>query len=191
MKLYTGTGDDGTTGMFGGDRVGKDHPRIEAYGSVDELNALIGLAVAVGPPADAPARTLPEILGKVQSRLFDLGADLATPQGGKHEGKVRRVSDADVREVESWIDAVDAENEPLRSFVLPAGSELSARLHVARTVCRRAERRVVNLSRSEPVNRMVVVYLNRVSDLLFAMARRANALAGVNDVPWRPGEQEA
>ena len=183
MKLYTRTGDDGTTGLFGGTRVDKDHPRVEAYGTVDELNACLGLA-ACCRPTDAWGRRLLEILGQVQSRLFDIGADLATPPGSKHEEKIERISADHVREAETWIDRIDSENDPVRNFILPGGTELAGRLHLARAVCRRAERRLVNLNRSEPVNTQTLIYLNRLSDLLFAMARRANKEAGVADVEW-------
>jgi cob(I)alamin adenosyltransferase len=185
MKLYTRSGDDGTTGLFGGARVAKSHPRVEAYGGVDELNACIGLAVAALPAADA--LFLP-ILTAIQSRLFDLGADLATPPQSKHESKVRRLSAEDVAEAERWIDDIEAGNAPLAAFILPGGTELAARLHFARTVCRRAERAMVHLGHSEDVNPHALVYMNRVSDLLFAMARRANKDAGVSDVPWRSAQ---
>jgi cob(I)alamin adenosyltransferase len=187
MRLYTRTGDDGTTGLFSGERVNKDHPRIEAYGTVDELNACLGMVASGCDRATAFGRRLHEIVTELQSRLFDIGADLATPQGARNESKVERIDDALVAESERWIDEVDGGNAPLRAFVLPGGTELAARLHVARTVCRRAERLMVALSHSEPVNGAAIRYVNRVSDLLFAAARRANTEAGVADVPWRPG----
>jgi cob(I)alamin adenosyltransferase len=187
MKLYTRTGDDGTTGLFGGDRVGKDDPRVEAYGTVDELNAALGLAAAACA-SDRPGQIrLSEIIAELQSRLFDLGADLATPQTSKHRTKIVPIDAKDVSTVEAWIDEIEAGNEPMRSFILPGGTEPAARLHAARTVCRRAERRVISLARIESINEELVKYLNRVGDLLFAMARRANAEAGVDDIPWRPG----
>ena len=158
--------------------------RVEAYGSVDELNAQIGLAAAAPPPPGDFADLLAEILTALQNRLFDLGADLATPHDSPHASKVRRVKESDVTQAEGWIDAVEAGNDPMDQFVLPGGTELAARLHAARTACRRAERRVVNLSRSGPVNEHAVKLLNRVGDLLFALARRANKAAGVPDVPW-------
>jgi len=186
MKLYTRTGDDGTTGLFGGDRVRKDHPRVEAYGAVDEANAAIALAAAACDPTRAVQRRIADILTTIESRLFDLGADLATPADSKHADKVARLSDADIRDAEHWIDEIDSGNAPMKTFVLPGGSELAARLHVARTICRRAERVTVALSRAEPVTPQAVIFINRLSDLLFAMARRANADIGVNDVPWTP-----
>ena len=184
MKLYTRSGDDGDTGLFGGGRVRKDHLRVEAYGTVDELNAAIGSAAAACDPASPVQQRLAEILTQLQSRLFDLGADLATPEGTEHEAKIVRIGPEHVAAAEAWIDEIDADNEPMRSFILPGGTEAAAWLHVARTVCRRAERRVVALEREAPINRQTIIYLNRVGDLLFAMARRANADAGVEDVPW-------
>ncbi len=186
MRLYTRTGDDGTTGLFSGQRVSKDHPRIEAYGTVDELNAALGI-VAVACDSSKPfGRRLLEILPQAQSRLFDLGADLATPEGANNESKIARIQAGQVEEAERWIDEVDNQNAPLRSFVLPGGCELAARLHVARTVCRRAERLMVALSHSEPVNPLAIQYVNRISDFLFAASRLANKVAGVPDVPWTP-----
>lgn len=190
MKLYTRTGDDGTTGLFGGGRVSKDHPRVEAYGTVDELNASIGAAAAACDPAIPLHQRMLIIFRELQSRLFDIGADLATPQGNKHEAKILRMTDQHIAEVEQWIDEIDAGNTPMKHFVLPGGTELAARLHLARTICRRAERKMVRLSHSESVNADAIVYVNRVSDLLFAMARRANREANVPDVPWTPAKNE-
>ncbi|HMN96090.1 MAG TPA: cob(I)yrinic acid a,c-diamide adenosyltransferase [Phycisphaerales bacterium] len=186
MKLYTRTGDDGTTGLFSGARVSKDHPRIEAYGTVDELNSSLGLAIAACDPGRAFESRLAEILGEIQSRLFDIGADLATPEGSANESRIVRIDDDHVAESERWIDEVDGGNLPMRHFVMPGGTELAARLHLARTICRRAERLVVSLSHVEPVGTASIRYLNRVSDLLFACARRANREAGVADLPWKP-----
>jgi cob(I)alamin adenosyltransferase len=190
MKLYTRTGDDGTTGLFGGDRVEKDDPRVGAYGTIDELNATVGVAVAACDTTSDRARRYVEILTTVQSRLFDIGADLATPPGSKHADKVARFADAHVAVIEGWIDEVDEGNPPMTHFVLPGGTEVAARLHLARAVCRRAERRVVTLGHAAEVTPGILVYLNRLSDLLFAMARAANADANVPDVPWIPGETE-
>ena len=185
MKLYTRTGDDGTTGLFSGARVGKDHPRIEAYGTVDELNSTLGVVAAACGTAGFEGR-LREIVAQLQSRLFDIGADLATPEGARNEARIVRISDANVAEAEAWIDEIDDANLPMRHFVMPGGTELAARLHVARCVCRRAERLMVALSHSEPVTPAAIRYVNRVSDLLFAASRRANKEAGVEDVPWIP-----
>jgi cob(I)alamin adenosyltransferase len=184
MGLYTRSGDDGGTGLFGGERVGKEHPRVEAYGTIDELNAALGLALAAATPGRPLHARLLAILASVQARLFDLGADLATPADSPHRDKVGTLTDAAVHEVESWIDEIDGGNEPLRRFVLPGGCELAARLHTARTICRRAERRIVVLARISDVSPSVVPYVNRLGDLLFAMARRANSDAGVPDVTW-------
>ena len=189
MDLYTRTGDDGTTGLFGAGRVGKDAPRVEAYGGVDEANAHIGSAV-VACAADERFAEVGEMLRSLQSRLFDLGADLATPPGSPGSDKITRMTNAHAAELEGWIDRMDEGNEPLRAFVLPGGTEVAARLHLARTAVRRAERRTVALSRCDGVGTPVIVFLNRASDLLFAMARRANNAAGVPDVPWTPSRGE-
>ena len=189
MKLYTRTGDDGTTGLFSGTRVSKDHPRIEAYGTVDEFNAVVGMVMSACR-RDVPfeARLL-EIFAQVQSRLFDIGADLATPEGANNSSKILRIDEDHVQEVEGWIDEIDSANPPLRAFVMPSGCELAARLHLARTVCRRAERLMVSLAQLEPVGTGPLRYMNRLSDLLFAMARRANHHAGVGNVPWIPARR--
>jgi len=180
MKLYTKRGDDGGTDLFGGGRVGKDSPRVEAYGAVDELNSHIGLAVVA-----CGHELIGGVLRALQARLFELGADLATPRVVAKADKVARIGAGQIAEAEGWIDAAWAPLAPMKNFVLPGGSELAARLHVARAVCRRAERACVALLRSDPtVGGDVLVYLNRLSDLLFALARRANQLDGVEDVPW-------
>lgn len=188
MKLYTRTGDDGTTGLFSGARVSKDHPRIEAYGTVDEANASIGVAMAACRPSEPFEARVLDILTQVQSRLFDIGADLATPEGGNNSDRIMRVDESHVAEVERWIDEIDGANEPLRTFVMPSGCEIAARLHLARTICRRAERLMVSLSHVEPVGAGPMRYMNRLSDMLFAMARRANAVSGAGDIPWRPSK---
>ncbi len=182
MKLYTRRGDTGLTDLYGGRRVSKDSLRVEAYGTVDELNSLIGL-VRCSP---GPASVL-DPLASVQNRLFEIGADLATPEaaGGERAARaVPRVGDDHVAELEVWIDDASNAAPAMTHFVLPGGTELAARLHVARCVCRRAERFCVALAHAEPITEAVVIYLNRLSDLLFAMARRANAQGGVADVPW-------
>lgn len=187
-KLYTRSGDDGTTGLFGGGRVLKNHPRVEAYGTVDELNAAIGWCIAGvdGPRRSAVFDRFRAILTTLQSQLFDLGADLATPEHSKQQAKIHRIDESHVAEIESWIDEIDSANPPMKHFVLPGGTELAARLHIARTICRRAERAMVGLHQAEPMNPQTIIYINRISDLLFAMARRANKEAGVADVPWVP-----
>ena len=170
MPLYTRTGDDGTTGLYGGGRIEKDSVRMHAVGDVDELNAGIGLVAS-------------EKLQPLQALLFELGADLATPPPST---VVRRLSDDDIARLETWIDQVDGENDPLRTFVLPGGSDISARLHLARAVCRRAERSVTALHRDGGCSTETLVVLNRISDFLFAMARSENKMAGVDDIPWIP-----
>jgi len=178
MKIYTKTGDDGETGLFGGPRVRKNSPRIEAYGTVDELNAVVGLVRAQGAPAD-----LDELLAKIQNELFDLGAQLATPDPAKFG--IAGATDAHVVGLEGAIDRFEAELESLKQFILPGGTAAAAALHLARTVCRRAERCVVTLAEAEPISPTAVIYLNRLSDLLFVLARAANRQAGLADVPWR------
>jgi len=181
MKIYTRTGDQGDTGLFGGGRVSKSHPRVEAYGEVDELNAAIGLArsIELMPRID-------EVLVPLQRDLFAIGALLATPDRDKMKGQLEKASidEARIRELERAIDQGDSELEPLRSFILPGGTPKAAALHVARTVCRRAERRVIAISPEEGIPPIVVVYLNRLSDLLFTLARVANARAGAGEVTW-------
>ena len=179
MKLYTKRGDDGHTDLIGGVRVSKNHLRVGAYGAVDELNATIGLALA-----DCTIDAINDGLITVQCRLFDLGADLATPS--PDHSPASRLNKGHVSELESQIDAASDQLEPLRNFILPGGTVLAARLHIARTVCRRAERQVVELAEHEALDPLATVYLNRLADLLFAQARLANAKAGVADVPWLP-----
>ena len=176
MKLYTKQGDDGDTGLIGGRRVPKCDLRVACYGDVDETNAAIGLAIAHCD--DGQVR---DWLTQIQSDLFVLGGELATPAGASPPTSIAQDGP---RRLEGWIDVACEQVAPLRQFVLPGGSPLAAHLHVARTVCRRAERAVVALSKSEPVSATSIVYLNRLSDLLFALARLANARAGVPDVPW-------
>lgn len=176
MKIYTRTGDAGDTGLWGGLRVAKDSLRVHAYGSVDEANAAIGVARAGG--ADAQ---LDQLLAQLQDQLFVLGSDLATPG---EAASIPRIGAAEVGQLEQLIDALERELEPLRQFILPGGCAVAASLHSARTICRRAERWAVGLAREEPVNPQALVYLNRLSDLLFVLARSANARAGVADVPW-------
>lgn len=180
MKLYTRQGDDGSTGLFGNKRVDKDSIRVNAYGDVDELNSFIGHAIA-GCDFDE----IKSVLICVQNRLFDVGADLSTPADADPEGKVTRIDSSHIGELESMIDASSDPLPPLRVFVLPGGTELASRLHVARTVCRRAERATVALSKVASNIGDVVIFLNRLSDLLFALGRRANQLANVEDVPWQ------
>lgn len=183
MKIYTRTGDAGDTALFGGGRVSKDHHRVAAYGTVDELNACIGWAVAT--VADAEVR---DRLSQIQHDLFALGAVLASvpPQDDRPRPKgVPDVPSARIAQMEVWMDDADEELPPLRAFILPGGSPGAAALHLARTVCRRSERAVVHLATLEPVEEGLVVYLNRLSDLLFTFARLENHRAGVGDVEWK------
>lgn len=182
MGLYTRFGDQGETALSDGSRVWKDDIRVSAYGAVDELNTVIGWARV---PA---AGTTAERLLAVQRDLFAMGAQLAAPPSSPRSASVPRISPEDCRRLESWVDEASGQVEPLRRFVLPGGCELSARLHMARTVCRRAERAVVSLARVQQVAQEDVVYLNRLGDLLFAWARLANHEAGCPDVPWIPEE---
>jgi cob(I)alamin adenosyltransferase len=180
VKLYTKTGDDGTTGLFGGARVPKASRRVDAYGSVDETNAAIGVARATGlDPA------MEGVLELVQRDLFTLGAELACVPDRVSKLNMTLLGGADIERLERAIDEADAACPPLKAFVLPGGSAQAAALHLARTVCRRAERAVLSLD-DAPARGELVVYLNRLSDLLFALARWANVVAGVSDVPWAP-----
>lgn len=180
MKIYTKTGDRGETGLFGGTRVLKSDPRVEAYGDVDELNSVLGV-VRTERFDDA----VDDLLGLVQRELFDVGAELATAPDEADRLPATPVGDEAIARLEAAIDRADSELSALTTFVLPGGSRVAALLHVARCVCRRAERRVVALSREQAVRPEVVRYLNRLSDLLFTLARLANHRAGVPDVPWR------
>jgi len=181
MRIYTRTGDAGDTGLFGGGRVSKAHPRVEAYGDVDELNAALGLArsIEMMPRID-------EVLAPVQRDLFSLGALLATPRPEKVREQLEkaRLDERRIAELERAIDDGEAELEPLTAFILPGGTPKSAALHLARTVCRRAERRVIALAEDVEIPPIVVQYLNRLSDLLFVLARVANRRAGAAEVTW-------
>lgn len=181
MKIYTRTGDAGDTGLFGGGRVPKDDDRVQAYGDVDELNAAIGFARAI--------ESLPridEVLVSVQRDLFGIGALLATPDPDRMRQQLAkaRVDDGRISELERAIDDGERELEPLRAFVVPGGTPKAAALHVARTVCRRAERRAVHLAREVEIPSLVVIYLNRLSDLLFVLARVAGRRGGAGEVTW-------
>src|SRR5262245_2455575 len=179
VKIYTRTGDDGSTGLLGSGRVRKDDARVEAYGSVDELNAALGVARAL----DAQAWLAAEIDG-IQAKLFALGAELAATNAAAL-ASVERIADDDVAALERLIDRLEAELPPLRNFILPGGSALGAALHFARTVCRRAERRLVTLQAGAAVEPLLVRYLNRLADLLFVMARWCNRRAGVAEQEWK------
>jgi cob(I)alamin adenosyltransferase len=181
MPIYTRTGDAGTTGLFGGGRVPKDHARVAAYGDVDELNATIGLARTT-----SPADLADPLLESIQRDLFSLGGQLASPEPAKVAKALERafLSPERIREFEMVMDAADQEIGPLTAFILPGGAPKAAMLHLARTVCRRAERSVVALARESEVPELFLAYLNRLSDLLFTLARLANHRAGVGDVEW-------
>ena len=203
MKIYTRTGDSGLTGLFGGPRVSKDDLRIEAYGTADELNSVLGTARAalsahMPGPFDEPERTgeaksgsttrghwardLDAWLERIQNELFDLGADLATPLEAK--AKVHRLEQDWIDALEADIDALEKDLSPLTAFILPGGSDVASNLHMARTVCRRAERRVISLAKRDDINMQCAVYLNRLSDALFVAARLANHRMGIKDHAW-------
>jgi cob(I)alamin adenosyltransferase len=181
MSIYTKTGDEGDTGLFGGGRVPKDHPRVSAYGDVDELNSAVGVVRAT-----QPIEFFDPLLESVQRDLFAIGGHLATPDPERVARALEKaaLSEDRVAEFERTIDAADQELPPLRAFVLPAGTPKAAALHLARTVCRRAERSVVRLGQEAEVHPVFIVYLNRLSDLLFTLARLANHRAGTGDVTW-------
>jgi cob(I)alamin adenosyltransferase len=182
-RIYTKTGDQGDTALGDGTRVPKDYPRVAAFGTVDELNSVLGLLLA--HQADLPEA---ELLRGIQNELFDVGADLCAPLPPKGEADPRlRIQPSQAERLEKAIDRLNASLQPLKSFVLAGGSIGAAWCHLARTVCRRAERDVVALARSEPVNPQVVIYLNRLSDFLFVLARVLNA-NGSLDVLWVPGK---
>ncbi|MGZ8391982.1 MAG: cob(I)yrinic acid a,c-diamide adenosyltransferase [Gemmatimonadales bacterium] len=181
MKIYTRTGDTGETALFGGGRVPKDHPRVAAYGDVDELNSVLGLVRAT-----EPAALFDPLLESIQRDLFAIGGHLATPDPERVRKALEKatLSPDRVSEFERTMDDADRELPPLKAFVLPAGTPKASALHLARTVCRRAERSVVHLAHQSDVPELFVVYLNRLSDLLFTLARLANRRAGVTDVTW-------
>jgi cob(I)alamin adenosyltransferase len=183
MKIYTRTGDGGETALFGGGRVSKDHPRVIAYGAVDELNSVLGWALAEIGPGDTTAR-----LARVQHDLFALGAALATPPArpNRRRPETPGLPGPRIAEMEGWMDDMDGVLPPLERFVLPGGARGAAALHVARTVCRRAERAVVTLAMAEALEPEILAYLNRLSDLLFVCARFENARSGIADLPWEP-----
>jgi cob(I)alamin adenosyltransferase len=180
MKIYTKTGDRGETGLFGGPRVSKDAPRIEAYGTVDELNSVLGVVRAQSVQSDIDV-----LLGQIQNELFALGAQLATPDPTAHHTAM--IGPPQIAALEGAIDRFEKRLDPLKQFILPGGIPAAAQLHFARTVCRRAERRLVTLvhQSAEPIADDLVIYLNRLSDLLFVLARSANHAAGYPDVPWQ------
>lgn len=184
MKIYTKRGDQGETALFGGGRVPKSHPRVTAYGTVDELNSAVGLALVQITDTEVRAR-----LALVQHDLFTIGASLATPPGARPA--VPDIPKRRIDDMERWMDEADSALEPLREFILPGGAPGAAQLHFVRTVCRRAERHVVALAQEDAVDEAVLRYLNRLSDLLFVFARLENARTGTRDIVWqKPAGQE-
>ncbi|MFA6979816.1 MAG: cob(I)yrinic acid a,c-diamide adenosyltransferase [Ignavibacteriaceae bacterium] len=180
MKIYTKTGDKGETGLFGGKRVQKSSVRINAYGTVDELNAAIGVALCY-----VENDGVKSVLQKLQHQLFIVGADLATPLEIESKNiSIPRVSTQEITVAESAIDSFEEELEPLQYFILPGGSKAAAQLHVARTICRRAEREVVLLAQQEEINQNIVIFTNRISDLLFVLSRIENKTSGIPDQKW-------
>lgn len=184
-RLYTRSGDAGQTALFGGGRVPKDHPRVEAYGAVDELNSALGVAVAF-----LRQRRVIALLQDVQNELFNIGSELAS-EGGSDQaaavGRLFREPEARIAALEKLIDEYDTRVPPLRTFVLPSGSQAGTLLHLARAVCRRAERAAVRLAGQEAVNPAILTYLNRLSDLLFVLSRYVNKVARKPEIPWRQG----
>jgi cob(I)alamin adenosyltransferase len=189
-KVYTRTGDAGETGLVGGKRLPKDHQRIESYGTVDELNACVGVVRSLNMQKTPSQRRekLEIILQAVQQKLFDMGSELATLPGDEYEGQIT-LQEHDAEWLEEVIDAMNTELPPLKSFILPGGTPLNASLHQARTVCRRAEREVLRLHRDDTVNAAILKYLNRLSDALFVMGRWVSATMGEQEILWKPGNQ--
>jgi cob(I)alamin adenosyltransferase len=191
-RVYTRTGDRGETALVGGQRVPKDSPRIEAYGTIDELNSIVGLARVFNEErlAQGEAHThLDEVLRRVQEELFDLGSELATPPDFPH-GIEFRVGAAEIKALERLMDECQKELQPLPSFILPGGGKIAAYLHQCRTVCRRAEREILRLSRTEKVDESVIKYVNRLSDLFFVLARWIGARSGEKEYLWERGIKE-
>ncbi|MGC8540156.1 MAG: cob(I)yrinic acid a,c-diamide adenosyltransferase [Phycisphaerae bacterium] len=179
MRIYTRQGDQGQTSLFDGTRVSKDDMRLATYGTVDELNSWLGMAASI-----CRHEQLRELLNQLQHQLFDLGADLATPIDSPNSSRVNRINPQHAANLELQIDAATAELPVLKEFILPGGSPLASHLHIARTVCRRAERHLVELIRQQPTGEAPLVYLNRLSDLLFVLARLANKLDGHPETHW-------
>ncbi len=179
-KIYTKTGDRGDTGLFGGGRVSKDSKRIEAYGTVDELNTFIGLTIV-----EIKNDEITKLLQKIQNELFVLGSNLATPDIDKNKKlKIPKITEKMIKDAEEAIDHFEEKLEPLKNFILPGGSKGAALLHICRTICRRAERKTVALNLSEKINDSLIIYLNRLSDLFFVLARYENLISDIPDVKW-------
>jgi cob(I)alamin adenosyltransferase len=183
-KIYTKTGDDGTTGLFGGDRVPKYHLRIEVYGTIDELNSLLGVLLAF-KSSDALPEDMHRTITDISALLFTAGADLATPLDPPPTYPIPRIEAKHTAFLENLIDLYEQELEPLKAFILPTGTPAAAHLHLARTICRRAERLAVHLAREEAVGEEMLKFLNRLSDYCFTAARLANKRAGIEDVAWK------
>ena len=181
-RIYTKTGDEGMTGLGGGRRVAKDSPRVRAYGTVDELNSAIGVALALGL-----SDRLTSEFATIQNELFDLGSDLCWPEDDERRARIPTVQPKHVRRLETLIDELNEVVGPLTNFLLPGGAPGAAQLHLARTICRRAEREAITLSHEEPIGELVLPYLNRLSDALFVMARFENHERGVDEPLWQPG----
>jgi len=182
MKIYTKTGDKGETGLFGGERVSKDSLRISAYGTIDELNSFIGLAIT-----ESKDEGVKKNLRKIQNQLFVVGSDLATPENEKsNKLNIKRTPPSFYTDIENMIDEYDAQLEELRNFILPGGSKSAALLHVCRTVCRRAEREVVALKNSVTIGENIIIFLNRLSDLFFVLSRFENKVSNHPDIIWNP-----
>lgn len=179
MKIYTKTGDDGTSGLIGGNRVMKNDIRLEAYGSVDELNSWIGLIRSMVTDS-----SVSELLLRIQNTLFAIGSKLATGENGQEFTNHIRIDDAETVMIEKAMDEYESKLQPIRNFILPGGSPLTGYCHIARTVCRRAERRIIQLSGETPVEPGIVRYINRLSDYLFMLARKLSADSGVKEIPW-------
>ncbi|MEZ4845493.1 MAG: cob(I)yrinic acid a,c-diamide adenosyltransferase [Bdellovibrionota bacterium] len=179
MKIYTKTGDDGSTGLFGGCRVNKNHPIVETYGTVDELNSVLGIAQSLNPPVSIATK-----LERIQNELFEVGADLSLPWKDKHE-LVKRIDESYSQRLEPEIDEMVKQLPPLKEFILPGGSALAAHLHFARTVCRRGERACRHAQETDGVNPEIIKYLNRLSDWLFCLARFANHMLKIQDTVWK------
>lgn len=180
MKIYTKTGDKGETGLFGGGRVPKDHLRIEAYGTIDELNSVIGVVIS-----EISDKEVTELLQKVQNQLFVTGSDLAAPKTEKNEKYIQRIDKKFSEELEGYIDQFESRLEELKNFILPGGTKAASYMHLARTVCRRAERIVTTLNKTVEIGPDLMVYLNRLSDLLFVLARYENRVNNIPDVIWK------
>ena len=179
MKIYTKTGDDGTTSLVGGERVEKDSLRVECYGTVDEVNSILGLIIA-----EIKSKDVFSLLYEIQNKLFTIGGELATPENKSDFNKVKLVND-DILLLENSIDKYEKELESLKQFILPGGTKGASLLHYARSICRRVERLVISLSKKEKVSNLILVYLNRLSDLLFVLARYENSINQVPDIPWQ------